>query len=40
MDFIQHGGLDILEKAIRHHVNDGLIAHKGSPLLKYIISKC
>jgi hypothetical protein len=36
MDFIQCGGLDILEKAIRHHVND----HKGPPLLKYIISKC
>lgn len=39
MDFIQYGGLDILDKAIRHHVNDGLIAHKGPSLLKYLISK-
>lgn len=39
MDFIQYGGLDILDKAIRHHVNDQLIAHKGPSLLKYIISK-
>lgn len=39
MDFIQYGGLDILDKAIRHHVNDQLIAHRGPSLLKYIISK-
>lgn len=38
MDFIQFGGLDLLEKAIRVHSKDDIIAIEAPKCLKYIVA--
>lgn len=37
MDFIQYGGLDLIEKAIRVHEKDNIIALELPPLMKHIM---
>jgi hypothetical protein len=38
MDFIQFGGLEILEKALRVHAKDDMISFSVPPFLRYVIA--